>query len=107
MSPFLAPRFGRFDAAMQLALFQNSPVIPHVAEQLLRRNPDVMRLFARDPFPDRPPAVVRMEVFRFAFTDRATQRQTGHYWIKQFAGDLRPALILDAQGHLHQDGEAP
>jgi hypothetical protein len=107
MSPFLAPRFGRFDAAMQLALLQNSPVVPRVAEQLLRRNPDVMRLFAGDPFPDHPPGVVRMEVFRFAFTDRTTQRQTGRYWIKQFAGDLRPALILDAQGCLHQDGEAP
>ena len=107
MSPFLAPRFGRFDAAMQLALLQNSPVILRVAEQLLRRNPDVGRLFAGDPFPDRPPDVVRMVVFRFAFTDRATQQQTGHFWIKQFAGDLRPALILDAQGQLRQDGDRP
>ncbi len=104
MSGFLAPRFGRFDASLQLALQQNSPIIPRVAEQLLRRNPAVMRLFAADPFPDRPPGVVRMQVFRFAFTDWAAYRRTGRFWRKEYSGDLRPALVLDADGRVREDG---
>lgn len=100
MSPILAPRWDRFEASLQLGLAQNSPVIPRVAEELLRRNPDVMRLFASDPFPDRPPDVVRMMVFKYTYTSLAERRRTGHYWRKEFAGDVRPALVLDETGHI-------
>ncbi len=102
MSPFLAPRFARFETALQLALDEQSPVIPRIAAQLLRRNPEVMALFASDPFPDRPPMVVRMLVHRYAYTDRATHRQTGRYWNKEYQGDFSAPLYLDERGEIKQ-----
>jgi len=62
VGPFLAPRFARFESALQLALFTNSPILPEVAKRLVSRSPEVMRLFENDPFPDRPPTIVRMPV---------------------------------------------
>jgi hypothetical protein len=105
MSGFLAPRFGRFDASLQLALTQNSFVVPRVATQLLQRNPEVLRLFANDPFPEGPPQAVRMLVYRFNYTDLATHRETGRFWTKTYAGDFRPALVREADGRIHEDGQ--
>lgn len=103
ISPFLAPRFARFDASLQLALAQNPFIVPRVAEQLLRQNPAVRRLFADDPFPDAAPQAIRMAVSRYRFNDWATWRQTGKFWRKEYAGDLAPALILDPDGTIRPD----
>jgi hypothetical protein len=99
---YTAPWFPRFENT----IFFESPVqgrpsvVPATAVKLLRREPDVMRLFASDPFPDRPPTVVRMRRYRLLFTDPATLRRTGHYWRKEFAGDYLPALHLSADGKI-------
>jgi hypothetical protein len=94
MAPFLAPRFGRFEATLQLEFDggTQSTLIPEVANQLVQGNPDVIGLFARDPFPDAPPNIVRMMVYRYTFTDRRTHRITGRYWNKEYVGDYAPPL---------------
>jgi TPR repeat protein len=43
-----------------------------------------------------------MRGYRLAFTDRATQRQTGNYWRKEPAGNYLPMLMLDATGQVVQ-----
>src|SRR6185436_4610985 len=73
-------------------------VVTAVATQLLRRNPDVVGRFMRDPFPDRPPGVIRMRRYRYGFTDPATLRRTAQYWQKEYAGDYLPALHLTERG---------
>lgn len=95
MAPFLAPRFGRFEATLQLVLdggFQVN-LIPDVARQLVQGNPDVTGLFASNPFPDAPPTIVRMMVYRYTYTDRKTQRETGRYWNKVYLGDYAPPAV--------------
>jgi len=89
MSPFLAPRFGRFEATLQLVLDGHSQVtlIPDTARALLQGNPDVIGLFASNPFPDAPPTIVRMIVYRYTFTDLKTHRDTGRYWNKEYVGE--------------------
>jgi len=95
MSPFVAPWFPRFEATLQLAVFVPSPpIIPRVAQLLVQRNPDVMGLFAGDPFPDKPPTIVRMPVYRFTFTDLQTQRRTGRFWNKTYVGDYASPVSL-------------
>lgn len=97
MSPFLAPRFGRFEATLQLVLdggYQVS-LIPDVARELVRGNPDVTGLFAGNPFPGAPPGIVRMMGYRYTFTDRKTQRDTGRYWNKVYVGDYAPPITAD------------
>jgi hypothetical protein len=97
---YTAPWFPRFENT----IFFESPVqgrpsvVPATAVKLLRREPDVMQLFAGDPFPDRPATVIRMRRYRLLFTDPATLRRTGHYWRKEFAGDYLPALHLSVDG---------
>jgi hypothetical protein len=100
--PFTAPWFPRFENT----IFFESPVegrpsvVPATAVKLLRREPEVMKLFDGDPFPDRPPTVVRMRRYRLLFTDPSTRRRTGHYWRKEFAGDYLPALHLSEGGQV-------
>jgi hypothetical protein len=90
MSPFLAPRFGRFEATLQIVLDNRLGVslIPDVAHELLQGNPDVIGLFARNPFPDVPPRIVRMIVYRYTYTDLKAHRATGRYWNKVYVGEF-------------------
>lgn len=101
---FTAPWFPRFENTvyMESARPGKISVIPATAVKLLLRNPEVMARFARDPFPDRPPNVVRMRRYRLEFTDGATRRQTGHYWRKEFVGDYLPAICLLENGKTAQ-----
>lgn len=95
MSPFLAPRFHRFEATLQIVLENRMQVslIRDVARELVQGNPEVIGLFADNPFPDKPPQAVRMIVYRYTFTDRKTQGETGRYWNKEYLGEYaRPAV---------------
>ena len=95
MAPFLAPRFGRFEATLQIVLDGRLPVtvIPDTARELVRGNHEVVGLFASNPFPDAPPTMVRMMVYRYTFTDLKTHRETGRYWSKEYVGDYaQPAV---------------
>lgn len=100
MTGFIAPWFARFEATLQISAWngKKSALIPAVASHLLARNAEVMRLFRADPFPDRPPTIIRMRGYRLSFTAPDTQRRTGHYWRKEFAGDYQPALYLTTGG---------
>ncbi len=101
---FLAPRFSRFEATLELEVTggRKSPVFPAVAGHLLARNARVMDLFRADPFPDRPPTVVRMRGYRLKFTDLETRRRTGRFWTREPAGDYLPPMYRDAQGGIAQ-----
>jgi lipase maturation factor 1 len=98
--PFTAPYFARFEATLQIQSTKTRPnsVFRLVAAHLLARTPAVITLFEGDPFPDRPPTIVRMRLYRLTFVDRETHRRTGHYWHKEFAGDYLPAIYLDERG---------
>jgi hypothetical protein len=64
------------------------------AETLLRRmlhdRDAVASLFAEDPFPDAPPRAVRIAVYRYRFSDRATRTETGAWWTRELEGYTRP-----------------
>ena len=109
VSPFIAPWYARFEATVQILGWtgKKSPLMPAVAAQLLARNPDVMRLFERDPFPDRPPTLIRMRGYRLTFTDPAEHRRTGLYWHKEPAGTYLPMLYLDENGQVTQADLGP
>lgn len=109
ISAFIAPWYARFEATVQIAGWNGkiSPLMPAVAAHLLTRNPDVMRLFESDPFPDRAPTLMRMRGYRMRFTDPATQKRTGLYWHKEPAGNYQPMLYMDETGQVAQSTMAP
>jgi hypothetical protein len=99
MCGYIAPWFPRFEASLQYAVrLRRCALIPRVAALLIERDAPVMGLFKGDPFPDRPPTVIRMPVYRFSFTDLETRRKTGNYWKKEYEGDYMSPVYLDAEG---------
>ena len=104
MAGFIAPRFPRFENTL---FFESSrpgerSAITVVATELLRRNPTITARFRGDPFPDRPPTIVRMRRYRLVLLDAETHRRTGHYWRKEFAGDYAPAFRMNEAGAVVQ-----
>lgn len=100
---FIAPYFPRFEASLQIELATRdkaTALFGLVSQRLLERSPEVMRLFASDPFPDRPPQMIRIQVFRVWFTDLATRRATGNYWRREYVGDYGPMRYLDLNGNV-------
>jgi len=103
--PFLAPRFPRFEATLQILVATRSEPSAFygiVAGHLLAQNPEVLRLFANNPFPDRPPQMIRMPGYQYKFTDYATYQQTGHHWERTYLGEYMPMMFVSPKGEITQ-----
>lgn len=99
---FIAPRYARFEATLQIAVFNvpKSRLFPKVAAQLIECNPDVVGLFKANPFPDKPPTMIRMPVYELQFEDLGAHRRTGLFWKKKFAGDYLPMVYVNDEGRI-------
>jgi hypothetical protein len=62
-----------------------------LVSQLLRADPDLLRLLRRAPF-DRPPRFVRVRRFRYRFTTWEERRRSGAWWVRSPAGTVVPPL---------------
>ena len=102
--PFIAPWYPRFEATLQVEANRSapSPLYGLVAAHLLRGNAAVIALFARDPFPDRPPTLLRTPAYRLTFTDLVAHRATGHYWQKESLGFYQPTMAINARGEISE-----
>jgi len=61
-------------------------------ERLMNNQPDVLALFAGNPFPGKPPTSVRTVVWQYWFTDLATKRKEGRWWRRELIGLYSPTL---------------
>jgi predicted DCC family thiol-disulfide oxidoreductase YuxK len=57
-----------------------SPWLVRFLNKLWDGSPAVLQLLAYNPFPDHPPTLLRIELYNYHFTDRATRRATGAWW---------------------------
>lgn len=79
-----------------LSDFRHQPWILKLVYELLRENPAVTGLLARDPFDGRPPRYVRALLYRYRF---ARDRRAG-WWEREPLGEyLRPFSADDAELH--------
>jgi lipase maturation factor 1 len=70
-------------------------------ERLLRAEPDVLELFAGNPFAGgAPPTRVRAVVWQYWFTDMKTKRETGDWWRRELLGEYAPALEQEPDGKI-------
>jgi len=69
-------------------------------ERLLSNDPDVLQLFAKNPFGDDPPAEVRAVIYQYWFTSMATKRKTGMWWRRALLGDYAPPLEREPDGKI-------
>ena len=100
--PFIGPWFPRFETTIRNLDFGENKawLFQAVAAQLIAGNPDVIGLFPRNPFPGRPPSLIRMRYYRLSFTDLETYRKTGRFWRKEYKGDYLPMIYADQNGQI-------
>ena len=83
-----------------LGAWQRNPLVPRTEERLLSNDPDVLALFAANPFPAEPPRQVRAVLWQYWFTSMKQKRTTGAWWTRRFLGIYAPVLKRDALGEV-------
>ncbi len=97
--PFVAPHQPRVDFQLWFLLLSgrgSAPYVDTLLTRLLETPAVVAPLFARNPFPQRPPRFVRLAVYRYRFTDAATRHTTGAWWSRELLGHTQPRTASGA-----------
>ncbi len=98
-----APYQPRFDWNLWFASLGNwrqYPWVIQVEERLLSGEPDVIALFASDPFPRHPPEQIRVVLWQYWFTDRTEKREQGIWWKREQIGLYGPTLERTPDGKI-------
>jgi hypothetical protein len=67
------------------------------AQRLLEGRPEVLKLLADNPFPDRPPRYVRALLFDYRFSNAKIRRETGAWWVTEPIRLFLPPVSLKPQ----------
>jgi hypothetical protein len=98
-----APYQPRFDWDLwfaSLSNWRNYPFVVQTEERLLRNEPDVLALFAGNPFASAPPRKVRAVIWQYWFTNSATKRNDGAWWRRELLGVHAPELERTPEGRI-------
>jgi hypothetical protein len=106
-NPYEAPRIyapyqPRFDWNLwfaSLGHWRSNPIVPRTEERLLEGSPDVLALFAGNPFPQ-PPRQIRVLLWQYWFTPMQEKREHGLWWRRQLLGNYAPTLARDTNGRI-------
>jgi hypothetical protein len=63
--------------------------------KLLENDEPTLRLLAKNPFPEKPPAAVRVVMYQYRFTTWQERRETGAWWHRKRLGVAIPPLTLE------------
>jgi hypothetical protein len=90
--PFVAPHQPRLDFQLWFLLLGRHPerYFDTLLDRMLHDPEAVASVFARNPFPDAPPAELRVAIYRYRFSDWRTRRDTGAWWTRELEGHTRP-----------------
>lgn len=75
-------------------------IVPRTEQALLRGSPDVLLLFAGNPFPKEPPKMIRAVLWQYWFTTPEEKHATGMWWRREELGLYAPALEREADGRI-------
>jgi hypothetical protein len=98
-----APYQPRFDWNLwfaSLGRWQDYRFVVWAEERLLSDDPDVLELFAGDPFGGTPPRQVRSVVYQYWFTDMKMKRDQGLWWRRELLGEYAPPLEREPDGKI-------
>ena len=98
-----APYQPRFDWNLwfaSLGEWRDNPLVLRTEERLLDGDPDVLSLFADNPFSHRSPHQLRAVIWRYWFTSPAEKKATGLWWRRELLGLYAPTLERDPEGKL-------
>ncbi len=97
---FMAPHLPRFDWNIwfaQLGTYKRYNFVLQTAVRLIEARPEVLDLFAGNPFPASPPTRIRFTLYRYGFTAIDSLLSTGNWWDIEPIGYYAPVVYLDAQ----------
>jgi len=98
-----APYQPRFDWNLwfaSLGSWREYSIVPRTEIRLLSNESDVLNLFERNPFPQKPPIQVRAVLWQYWFTTMAEKRAHGLWWRRQLLGIYAPTIERDADGNI-------
>ena len=90
-----APYQPRFDWNLWFASLGNwrqYPFVLNVEERLLTAEPDVLSLFAGNPFPEHPPEQIRVVLWQYWFTGWREKHEQSLWWRREQMGLYGPTL---------------
>jgi hypothetical protein len=96
-----APYQPRFDWNLwfaSLARWDQSAIVPRTEARLLTNNPDVLRLFAGNPFPNAPPRQIRAVLWQYWFSTVAEKHVHGDWWRRELLGLYAPTIEIQGDG---------
>ena len=99
---FVAPWQPRLDWQMWFAALgtcEENPWVLQLQQRLLQGTPAVLALFETNPFPTRPPRLMRTRVFEYRF---AAWSEAGVWWTRTETGPYCPAVTLGIDGLLQR-----
>lgn len=96
----VAPHQPRLDWQMWFAALDPRSIEPwllNLVLRLLQGSPSVLSLLQHNPFPSSPPRFIRLSVYRYLFSLRATRRSEGVWWERTLAGRLQPMTLQESR----------
>jgi len=75
-----------------LGHYRNNPWLTNLAGRLLQGESAVLALLEGNPFPDKPPSQIRMQLYEYRFTSFEERRRTGAWWHRELKGIYLPAI---------------
>ena len=98
-----APYQPRFDWNLwfaSLSTWREEAIVPRTEQALLRGSPDVLLLFAGNPFPKGPPKMIRAVLWQYWFTTPEEKHATGMWWRREQLGIYAPTLEREDDGRI-------
>lgn len=96
-----APYQPRFDWNLwfaSLGSWREYSIVPRTELRLISNDPDVLNLFAGNPFAKNPPREVRAVLWQYWFTTLAEKKETGMWWRRKFVGLYAPTIERESDG---------
>jgi hypothetical protein len=96
-----APYQPRFEWNLWFAMlgsWSDNRWVVNTEVRLLENQPDVLRLFASNPFEKKPPIAVRAMQWQYWFTSREERRRTGAWWRRELIGQYAPTVQYERRG---------
>jgi predicted DCC family thiol-disulfide oxidoreductase YuxK len=95
--PWVAPHQPRLDWQMWFAAlgsYQENVWLVNTLARLLQNAPEVLALIGRNPFPEKPPRLIRAQLYDYRFTNWAARSRTGNWWARTPLGPyVRPVSL--------------
>lgn len=103
--PWVAPHMPRLSWRLWFAamgLPGDSVWVISLIHSMLTNEPEVMRFFEKNPFPDHPPKYIRAWTYNYHFTAPSQRAATGDWWWRDDKRVWLQPLMLNSDGKLER-----